>query len=146
MNGVIPSLLHTFSWRGENLAQGNVCTICPVFRMPSSAMWHHVALVRTDVSKGHIAAIVRLTRINELGTTLVVTSDRSSLLPRFLREPRGVTLQKSAFLIVVVFYTVHAVSKEIRLQVIDVLWGFVPCSTISNRRFGERTFSILSGP
>jgi hypothetical protein len=26
-----------------------------------------------------------------------------------------------------------------------VVWGFVPCSTISNRRFGDRTVSIFKG-
>jgi hypothetical protein len=33
-----------------------------------------VALVRTDVSEEHSAFIIRLTRIDELGTTLAVTS------------------------------------------------------------------------
>jgi hypothetical protein len=33
----------------------------------------HVALVRTDISEEHIATIIRVTRIGELGTTLAVT-------------------------------------------------------------------------
>jgi hypothetical protein len=41
-------------------------------------MWRHVALVRSDVSEeGNI--ILRLKRINELGTKLAVTSNRSML-------------------------------------------------------------------
>jgi hypothetical protein len=47
--------------------------------MPSSGLLHHVALVRTDVSEGHMASIIRVTRIGELGITLAVTSNRSML-------------------------------------------------------------------
>jgi hypothetical protein len=42
-------------------------------------MLGRVALVRTDGSKEHIASITRVTRICELGTTLAVTSNRSTL-------------------------------------------------------------------
>jgi hypothetical protein len=38
----------------------------------SSRMLRRVARVRTDVSEGRIASIIRLTRIGELGTTLAV--------------------------------------------------------------------------
>jgi hypothetical protein len=48
-------------------------------RMPSSVMLHHVALVRTYVSKDCIASIITVTRNGELGTTLAVTSNRSML-------------------------------------------------------------------
>jgi hypothetical protein len=41
--------------------------------------WHHVALVRTEVSKKLSASIIRVTRIGELGTTLAVTSNRRTL-------------------------------------------------------------------
>jgi hypothetical protein len=41
-------------------------------------LWY-VALVRTDVSGESITSIVRITRIGELGTTLAVTSNRSTL-------------------------------------------------------------------
>jgi hypothetical protein len=37
-------------------------------------MLHHVALVRTDVSEERSASFIRVTRICELGTMLVVTS------------------------------------------------------------------------
>jgi hypothetical protein len=37
--------------------------------MASSGMLHHVALVRTDVSKELSASFIRVTRIGELGTT-----------------------------------------------------------------------------
>jgi hypothetical protein len=48
-------------------------------RMPSSGMLHPVTLVRTDVSEELNASIIRVTRIGELGTMLVVTSNRSTL-------------------------------------------------------------------
>jgi hypothetical protein len=48
--------------------------------MPSSGMLRRVALVRTDVSEELSASsIIRVTRIGELGTTLAVTSNRSSM-------------------------------------------------------------------
>jgi hypothetical protein len=39
-------------------------------------MLHRVALVRTDVSEELCASPIRVTRIDELGTTLAVTSNR----------------------------------------------------------------------
>jgi hypothetical protein len=42
--------------------------------MPSSGMLHRVALVRTDVSEECSVFIIRVTRIDELGATLAVTS------------------------------------------------------------------------
>jgi hypothetical protein len=51
--------------------------------MPSSGMLHRVALVSTDVSVGHVASIIRVTRVGELGT-LDVTSNRHTLRTLFL--------------------------------------------------------------
>jgi hypothetical protein len=42
-------------------------------------MLRRVALVRIDVSEERIASIIRVTRIDELGTTLTVTSNRRRL-------------------------------------------------------------------
>jgi hypothetical protein len=47
--------------------------------MPSSGMLRRVVLVVTDVSEERIASIIWLTRIDELGTTLAVTSNRRTL-------------------------------------------------------------------
>jgi hypothetical protein len=44
--------------------------------MASSGMLRRVAHVRTDVSEELSASIIRVTRIGELGTNLVVTSNR----------------------------------------------------------------------
>jgi hypothetical protein len=81
--------------------------------MPSSRMLRHVALVRTDVSEELSASIIRVRRICELGTTLLVTANVPSspilvtLMMEALRspkrwllqEPHGVTSQKTAFFI-----------------------------------------------
>jgi hypothetical protein len=42
-------------------------------------MLRSVALVRTDVSEEPSASFIRVTRIDELGTTLAVTSNRRSV-------------------------------------------------------------------
>jgi hypothetical protein len=47
--------------------------------MASSGMLRRVALVRTVVSEEFSASIIRMTRIDEIGTTLAVTSNRRTL-------------------------------------------------------------------
>jgi hypothetical protein len=47
--------------------------------MPSSGTLRRVAFVRTDISEERSASIIRVTKIGELGTTLAVTSNRSTL-------------------------------------------------------------------
>jgi hypothetical protein len=47
--------------------------------MPFSAMLRLVALVRADVSKESSISNIMVTRIDELGTTLAVISNRHTL-------------------------------------------------------------------
>jgi hypothetical protein len=47
--------------------------------MASSGMLRPVAVVKADVSEELSASINRVTRIDELGTTLAVTSNRLSI-------------------------------------------------------------------
>jgi hypothetical protein len=63
-------------------------------RMPSSGMLYIVALISADASEELTASIIMVTRIDELGTTLAVTSNRTTL-------PHGVTFQKTAFFIAI---------------------------------------------
>jgi hypothetical protein len=72
--------------------------------MNNAIIWmlRRVAFVVTEVSEECISSIIRVTRIGELGTTLTVTINRSTLssVPlerRFLQEPHGVTSQYTAF-------------------------------------------------
>jgi hypothetical protein len=58
--------------------------------MASSGMLHHVALVRTDVSEKLRASFSRVTRIGELGTTLVTASVPSS--PILVVDPSSLLL------------------------------------------------------
>jgi hypothetical protein len=51
-------------------------------------MLHHVALVRTDVSKELSASIIRVTRIGEIGSTLAVTNNWRYAHFVFLRSVR----------------------------------------------------------
>jgi hypothetical protein len=53
--------------------------------MPSSGMLRRLALVRTDVSEKLSASIIIVTRIGELGTTLAITSNRSTLRRNILQ-------------------------------------------------------------
>jgi hypothetical protein len=57
--------------------------------MPSSGMLRRVALVRTEVSEERSASIFNVTRIDDLGTTLAVTSNRSTLRSISSPLPRG---------------------------------------------------------
>jgi hypothetical protein len=48
--------------------------------MASSGLLGRVALVRTDVSEELSASFISVTRIDKLGTTLAVTSNRRTLV------------------------------------------------------------------
>jgi hypothetical protein len=49
-------------------------------------MLRRVALVRADFSEERVASIIKLTRISELGTTIAVTSNRSTMRRNIIRE------------------------------------------------------------
>jgi hypothetical protein len=60
--------------------------------MVSSEMLGRVALVRTDVSEKPSAPFIRVTRIDELGTTLAATSNRRTLRRN---ETLGISSQRA---------------------------------------------------
>jgi hypothetical protein len=49
-----------------------------IWRIPCSGMLCHVVLVRTDVSEEHIASIISVRRIGELGTLAVTSNHRNT--------------------------------------------------------------------
>jgi hypothetical protein len=87
--------------------------------MPSSEMLRRIDPVRNDVSEELNASIIRLARIDELGTlavtsnvpsspilvTLMVEAIRFSETYRFIQETHEVTPQKTAFFIIVIVVT-----------------------------------------
>jgi hypothetical protein len=68
-----------------------------------------------DISEELIASIIRVTRIGELGTTLAVTNNRSSLRRSFV-EPHGTTSQKKVFFIVAAVKTLNHINY-LRLEI-----------------------------
>jgi hypothetical protein len=54
--------------------------------MPSSVLLLRVGLVKTDVSEDRSSSVSMMTRIGELGTTLVVTSNRRTLLRNYSKR------------------------------------------------------------
>jgi hypothetical protein len=61
------------------ISQSTSRYVSELWRMASSGMLRHVALVRTDVSEELSASFVRVTRIGELSTTLSVSCNRRTL-------------------------------------------------------------------
>jgi hypothetical protein len=114
-------------------------------RIPSSGMLHRVALVRTDVSEELSATFIRVTKIDELGTTQAATSNRRTLrqVPpkrRFLQEPHGVTTQKTPFCIVTAVKTSNLTMNQRRSQRINT--GLVISHT--NRSITNTTVQPVS--
>jgi hypothetical protein len=69
--------------------------------MPSTAMLRRVSLVRIGVSEKHIASNIRVRIIGELGTTLAVTSKRSTMRSNtmsVLTRPTWVNIQEDGIL------------------------------------------------
>jgi hypothetical protein len=84
LNYFYPEIILNFSiYKGAiNISTKTIAmyVIFEVFTaMPSSGMLRHMVLVKTDVSEECSASIIRVTQIDELGTTLVVNSNRRTL-------------------------------------------------------------------
>jgi hypothetical protein len=83
-----------------------------LWRMPSSGKLRHVTLVKSYVSEEWIASIIRVARIDELGTMLAVTSNRSMLWRNSIRSSETSVLKRA---------TRHNIPEDGILQLIDVL-------------------------
>jgi hypothetical protein len=122
------------------------CNLNRTWRILSSGMLLHLALVRTEVLEERSASIIRLTRISELGTTLTVTSNwcmlRSNTMspwwwrcyvpPKhwFLQEPYGAAFQKMAFFMVTAVKTANLTYVELGYKKKKLCW--------SNFQYAER--------
>jgi hypothetical protein len=104
--------------------------------MSSSGKLHRVAPIRRDVSEGRFASIIRVTRIDEVGKTLTVPSNRNTQRDRsdkFLRNVvshkshTALTSQKTTFFIATAMKTSNLIKGKV-VQLIDhyvmkAYWG-----------------------
>jgi hypothetical protein len=80
-------------------------------------MLSHVTLVTTDVSEERIASIIRIIRIGELGTTLAVTSNRSTLRRNTLMREAICSSETS----------VHTETTQHNIPEDDILHSHIKC-------------------
>jgi hypothetical protein len=86
--------------------------------MLSSGMLRCVALVRTNISEERIASIIKAIRIDELGTMLAVTGNRS-----MLRRNTTNIIPSSPILVTLML---EVVSSSERLAVTRATWCNIP--------------------
>jgi hypothetical protein len=86
-------------------------------RMPSSGMLHRVTLVRTDVTEERSAAIIRVTRIGELRTTLAITSNRSKLR-EMLCEKGIVRMEYYSILVTLMMEALHSSETSVLIIIV----------------------------
>jgi hypothetical protein len=90
--------------------------------MAYSGMLSCVALVRNDVSEELRAAIIRVTRIGSLGTTLAVTSNQCTLQSATLVMEALSSFETS----VLTRATLHNIPEDAILQVMTCVSLFFP--------------------
>jgi hypothetical protein len=82
-----------------------------VVSMKNAVFWDVMpcSCCKNDVSEECIASVIRAIRISELGTKLAVTSLRQYVLPKrwFLEERHGITSQKMAFFMLILFVLIY---------------------------------------
>jgi hypothetical protein len=101
-----------------------------------------VALVRTDVSEELSASFIRVTRIGELRTIPAVSSNRRTLRRNtfVLKEPHGVTSQKTPFFILTAVKT----SNLTWIVSVGPKWQCLVNTAISLRGAGRSTILVFT--
>jgi hypothetical protein len=94
------------------LCSSHICILFTVWRIESSGMLCHVALVRTDVSEKLSASIIRVAKIGELGKTLAVTSNR-----RTLRRNTECSLCSSPILVILMMEVIRSSETSVLTRV-----------------------------
>jgi hypothetical protein len=101
-------------------------------------MLRRVALVRTDFSEQRMFSILRVTRVGKLGTTLAVTSNRSTL------RRNTANVAPSSPLVTVMMEAIH--SSEISVLTRAIRCD-IPDDDIlrSHRRENLKSYKVLAG-
>jgi hypothetical protein len=115
-----------------------------LWRIPSSGMLRHVALVRIDVSEKRSASIIRVTRIGELGIMLAATSNQWTLMMEALSSSETSVLTRAKQ---------HNIPEDGILQItfvyVNLISGFIfltNCTIFDKLVLGQSFFWMLSNP
>jgi hypothetical protein len=111
-----------------------------LWRMQSSGMWCHVTLLRTDVSEEYIASVMRVIRISDLGTTLAITSNWSTLI-LFRPDDRDHTFHRN-----IGSYESHTTSHLKRLHTSTISFSHFICSWLTHLKLGQSLSTWCSQP
>jgi hypothetical protein len=102
------SLILSLHFNPSNVLSIISTSILNLWRVSSSGIWCHVALVMSDVSKEYIASIIRANKISELGATLWVTSNCNTLQKILYEEVSNRVGCTSWQLKCIIFFILHS--------------------------------------